>query len=188
MPDLQIRRATVATRREGRRSHSAYGSHARGTRLLVGNDRVVRLAQARERGQAAVGGRDVGAWSAGIALALVYPFVRRTRRARGTEARNGAMLPSHGGSEGNDMAKKPSIKSLETVTGEEAQAYLDYARGDELNAAYALACDRNRLDGSIAPPDDAEVHHALFLLCRARGKNPPSFDQMRYELRRRAAA
>ena len=98
------------------------------------------------------------------------------------------MLPSHGGNEGNDMAKKPSIKSLETVTGEEAQAYLDYARGDELDAAYALAWDRNRLDGSIAPPDDAEVHHALFLLCRARGRNPPSFDQMRFELRRRAAA
>jgi len=98
------------------------------------------------------------------------------------------MLPSHHGDEGNDMRKKPSIKSLETVTCEEAQAYLDYARGDELTAAYALACDRNRLDGSIAPPDDAEVHHALFLLCRARGKNSPSFDQMRFELRLRAAA
>lgn len=86
------------------------------------------------------------------------------------------------------MRKKPSIKSLETVSPEEATAYLDHANGDELNAAYALACDRNRLDGSIAPPDDAEVHHALFLLCRARGKHPPSFDQMRVELRRRVAA
>jgi hypothetical protein len=178
MPDLEIRRATVATRRDGRRSHSAYGSHARGIRLLVGNDRVVRFAHRGERRQAAVAGRDVGAWSAGIALALVYPFVRRTRRARGKD----------GGDEGTDMRKKPSIKSLETVTCEEAQAYLDYARGDELNAAYALACDRNRMDGSIAPPDDAEVHHALFLLCRARGKNSPSFDEMRFERRRRAAA
>jgi len=86
------------------------------------------------------------------------------------------------------MRKKPSIQSLETVSSEEAQAYLDHARGDELDAAYALACDRNRLDGSIAPPDDAEVHHALFLLCRARGKQSPSFDQMRVELRRRVAA
>jgi hypothetical protein len=188
MPDLEIRRATVATRRDGRRSHSAYGSHARGIRLVVGNDRVVRIAQRGERRQAAVAERDVGAWSAGIALALVYPFVRRTRRMRGKETQDGAMLSSQGDSEGNDMRKKPSIKSLETVTCEEAQAYLDYARGDELNAAYALACDRNRLDGSIAPPDDAEVHHALFLLCRARGKNSPSFDQMRFELRRRAAA
>jgi hypothetical protein len=107
---------------------------------------------------------------------------------RGKEAQDGAMLPSHHGNEGTDMRKKPSIKSLETVTCDEAQAYLDYARGDELNAAYTLACDRNRLDGSIAPPDDAEVHHALFLLCRARGRSSPSFDQMRYELRRRAAA
>jgi hypothetical protein len=86
------------------------------------------------------------------------------------------------------MRKKPSIKSLANVSPEEAAAYLDHANGDELNAAYALACDRNRLDGSIAPPDDAEVHHALFLLCRARGKHPPSFDEMRVELKRRVAA
>ena len=86
------------------------------------------------------------------------------------------------------MKRKPSIKSLETVTPYEANAYLDYARGDELTAAYELALDRARLDGSKAAPDDAEVHHALFLLCRARGKNPPSFDGMRVELRRRIAA
>jgi hypothetical protein len=86
------------------------------------------------------------------------------------------------------MKKKPSIKSLETVSIEEVEAYLDAANGDELSAAYALACDRNRLDGSHAMPDDAEVHHALFLLCRARGKHPPSFDEMRFERRRRAAA
>jgi hypothetical protein len=86
------------------------------------------------------------------------------------------------------MKRKPSIRSLETVSAEEAEAYLEHTKGDELNAAYALACDRNRLDGSIAPPDEAEVHHALFLLCRARGKHAPSFDEMRVELRRRAAA
>jgi len=86
------------------------------------------------------------------------------------------------------MKKKPSIESLETVSAAEVEAYLDAAGGDELTAAYALACDRNRLDGSHAAPDDAEVHHALFLLCRVRGKHPPSFDEMRFELRRRAAA
>ena len=85
------------------------------------------------------------------------------------------------------MKRKPSIRSLENVTLEEAVAYLDYAGGDELDAANALAWDRNRLDGSHAPPDNAEVHHALFLLCRARGQRPPSFDEMRVELRRRAA-
>ncbi len=74
------------------------------------------------------------------------------------------------------------------MSAEEAMAYLEHTKGDELNAAYALACDRNRLDGSIAPPDEAEVHHALFLLCRARGKLAPSFDEMRVELRRRVAA
>ena len=86
------------------------------------------------------------------------------------------------------MKRKPSIRSLETVSLEEAQAYLEYAGGDELTAAFTLAVDRNRLDGSTATPDDAEVHHALFLLCRARGKDAPSFDQMRVELRRRIAA
>jgi hypothetical protein len=85
------------------------------------------------------------------------------------------------------MRRKPSIRSLETVTVDEAMAYLDHAGGDELDAARSLAWDRNRLDGSHAPPDDAEVHHALFLLCRARGQRPPSFDEMRVELRRRAA-
>jgi hypothetical protein len=84
--------------------------------------------------------------------------------------------------------RKPSIKSLETVSLDEARAYLDYAAGDELDAARALAWDRNRLDGSHAAPDDAEVHHALFLLSRAYGKCPPSFDEMRVELRRRVAA
>jgi hypothetical protein len=86
------------------------------------------------------------------------------------------------------MRRKPGIQSLETVTLEEAAAYLEHAGGDELDAAYALAWDRNRLDGSLAAPDDPEVHHALFLLCRARGQNSPSFDDMRVELRRRVAA
>ena len=86
------------------------------------------------------------------------------------------------------MKRAPSVQSLETVSLEEAQAYLEHSGGDELNAAYRLAWDRNRLDGSLAAPDDAEVHHALFLLCRARGKHPPSFDDMRVELRRRVAA
>jgi hypothetical protein len=86
------------------------------------------------------------------------------------------------------MKKKPSIESLETVSIEEAAAYLEASGGDELSAARVLACDRNRMDGSNAAPDDAEVHHAFFLLCRARGKHPPSFDDMRFELRRRAAA
>jgi hypothetical protein len=86
------------------------------------------------------------------------------------------------------MSKKPSIRSLEDVSPEEARAYLAATGGDELSAAYALACDRNRMDGTIALPDDAEVHHALFLLCRARGIQPPSFDEIRFKLRRRPAA
>ena len=86
------------------------------------------------------------------------------------------------------MNRKPTISSLETVSFEEATAYLDHSDGDELDAACALARDRNRLDGSHVAPDEAEIHHALFLLCRARGKQPPSFDEMRIELRRRIAA
>lgn len=80
------------------------------------------------------------------------------------------------------------IASLESVSLEEALAYLDSAEGDELAAAHALARDRNFLDGSGADPDDAEVHHALFLLRRARGLSAPSFDLMRVQLKSRVAA
>ena len=83
------------------------------------------------------------------------------------------------------------IESLETVSLEEALGYLDSAEGDELAAATALARDRNLLDGSSTSetqPDDAEVHHALFLLRRARGLTAPSFDLMRVQLRQRVAA
>lgn len=80
------------------------------------------------------------------------------------------------------------IESLETVSLEDALAYLDTAEGDELEAAFALAKDRNLLDGSKSEPDEAEVHHALFLLRRARGLTAPSFDLMRVQLRQRVAA
>lgn len=82
----------------------------------------------------------------------------------------------------------PIIACLENVSLEEALAYLDAAEGDELGAAFALARDRNLLDGSLQEPDDAEVHHALFLLRRARGLTAPSFDLMRVQLRSRVAA
>jgi hypothetical protein len=80
------------------------------------------------------------------------------------------------------------ITSLESLSLEEALSYLDSAEGDELAAAFALAKDRNLLDGSESEPDEAEVHHALFLLRRARGLDAPSFDLMRVQLRRLVAA
>jgi hypothetical protein len=80
------------------------------------------------------------------------------------------------------------IESLETLSLEDALAYLDTAEGDELEAAFSLARDRNFLDGSEKEPDEAEVHHALFLLRRARGLTAPSFDLMRVQLRQRVAA
>ena len=80
------------------------------------------------------------------------------------------------------------ITSLESLSLEEALSYLDSAEGDELAAAFALAKDRNLLDGSENEPDEAEVHHALFLLRRARGLDAPSFDLMRVQLRRLVAA
>ena len=82
----------------------------------------------------------------------------------------------------------PFIASLESVSLEEALGYLASAEGDELVAAYSLAKDRNLLEGNRNEPDDAEVHHALFLLRRARGLNAPSFDSMRIQLRRLVAA
>ena len=126
--------------------------------------------------------RETADFNAGVALALVFPLMRRVRLT------GPGSVPRMSGDEGASMKRKPIIRSLENVSLEEAVAYLDHYSGDELNAAYALAVDRARLDGSHGAPDDAEVHHALFLLCRARGKHPPSFDEMRVELRRRIAA
>lgn len=83
---------------------------------------------------------------------------------------------------------KIAIRSLESVTADEARAYLEEAGHDEITAAYNLATDRNVLDGSAGAPDDTEVHHALFLLRRAQGQEAPSFDGVRVELRRRLAA
>jgi len=80
------------------------------------------------------------------------------------------------------------ISSLESLSLEEALAYLDSAEGDELTAATSLARDRNLLDGHRNEPDETEVHHALFLLRRARGLNAPSFDLMRVQLRKLVAA
>jgi hypothetical protein len=101
-----------------------------------------------------------------------------------------ALLYSSSGLRGQrgDWMRAPAIKSLEVVTLEEALAYLDAADGDELSAAFALATHRNELGGSAEAPDDAEVHHALFLLRKARGLDAPSFDLMRVQLKRRAAA
>ena len=86
------------------------------------------------------------------------------------------------------MARNPVLRSLATVSLEEALSYLDAADGDELTAADTLARDRNRMEGSNMAPDDMEIHHALFLLRRARGLDAPSFDLMRVQLRRRQAA
>jgi len=82
--------------------------------------------------------------------------------------------------------KIPTISTIDTLTLDEARAYLDAANGEELEAAVALAIDRNKLDGSASvSPDETEVHHALFLLRRARGLDAPSFDTMRVELKKR---
>lgn len=80
------------------------------------------------------------------------------------------------------------ITSLESLSLDEALAYLETAEGDEISAAFALATDRNLIDGSEKEPDETEVHHALFLLRRARGLEAPSFDLMRVQLRRLVAA
>jgi len=85
-------------------------------------------------------------------------------------------------------AEATIITSLETLSLDEALAYLEASDGNELSAAFSLASDRNVLDGSEKDPDEAEVHHALFLLRRARGLTAPSFDLMRVQLRELVAA
>jgi len=89
--------------------------------------------------------------------------------------------------EEEETMQRPMLSDLTSFTPELARAYMKAAKGDELAAAIALANDRNALDGSSAPPDDAEVHHALFLLRRAQGLPAPSFDDLRVALRQRAA-
>lgn len=89
--------------------------------------------------------------------------------------------------EEEENMQRPMLSDLTSFTPELARAYMKAAKGDELAAAIALANDRNALDGSKAPPDDAEVHHALFLLHRAQGLPAPSFDDLRVALRQRAA-
>jgi hypothetical protein len=82
-----------------------------------------------------------------------------------------------------------SSRHLPRVTLTEALAYVEAACGDELRAAITLAEDRLELEGmSSTSPDEAEIHHALFLLRRARGLPAPSFDWMRVELRTTLAA
>jgi hypothetical protein len=112
---------------------------------------------------------NVGGGFPGVAFALLYTSC-------GARSQRG------------DWMSTPAIKSLEHVSLEEALAYLDASEGDELGAAFALATHRNELGGSSEAPDDAEVHHALFLLRKARGLDAPSFDLMRIQLKRRVAA
>jgi hypothetical protein len=112
---------------------------------------------------------DVGGGFPGVAFALLYGSCAA-------------------GSQRGDWMRTPAIKSLDRVSLEEALAYLDASDGDELGAAFALATHRNELYGSAEAPDDAEVHHALFLLRKARGLDAPSFDLMRVQLKRRVAA
>src|SRR5208282_5229253 len=129
-----------------------YGPHARGTRIFAQEERRLRsgagLAEVPTALRAAFAS---GAFSAAAALALLSPLARRGLRvmsARAAEQRTGSERTGC-------MKRKPTVSSLETVSLDEATAYIEYASGDELSAAHALAWDRNRLDGSLAPPDDA---------------------------------
>jgi hypothetical protein len=80
------------------------------------------------------------------------------------------------------------VSNLHGVSLTEAKAYLARAKGDEVIAAFDLACDRVVLEGDTREPDSTEVHHALFLIRRATGKTAPSYDELRLSLRRLQAA
>jgi hypothetical protein len=81
----------------------------------------------------------------------------------------------------------PKLTNLSMLTMDEARAYLDVSHGDELEAAVLLALDRNLLAGCEEDPDEQEIHHAMFLIRRALGRDAPSFDSLRVALRARAA-
>jgi hypothetical protein len=125
------------------------------------------------------------------------PFGNGLRKARSQESLvellvgdgfPGAESAASRVSERGKRMRGPSIGSIDTLTLDEALSYMDLAEGDELVAAFELAHDRNVLDGGTAEPDDTEVHHALFMLRRARGLAAPSFDSMRIQLRRLSPA
>lgn len=81
------------------------------------------------------------------------------------------------------------VRSLQGVSLDEALAYLDDASGDEVMAAYALAIDRSAMAGDgDRDPDAMDVHHALFLLRKARGLDAPSYDLLKLHLRQHLAA
>lgn len=84
--------------------------------------------------------------------------------------------------------KRPIVSSLGDITLEQAGVYMRLSRNDEVAAAMALALDRNLLEGLDKLPDATEVHHALFLLRRARGMEAPSFDDLRVSLRTKGMA
>src|SRR5260370_32499741 len=115
MPDFQIRRAVLGSRREGRRSLSAYGSHARGTRVFEGVQRVARGRRRRKSVLVLAEDQTETKLGAAGALALVYPLVRRLRRAFGTDAakREGRRPPR--GSAGAGQRRKRALRSLVTV-------------------------------------------------------------------------
>lgn len=117
--------------------------------------------------------------------------------AKRTSPRRSGFVPAASSETTPTMAHRPHLSDLKSFTPEQARAYLVAAKGDELAAALALARDRNVLDAvakgrsraeaAAVTPDDAEVHHALFLLRRAQGLPAPSFDTLRVLLRQRAA-
>jgi hypothetical protein len=91
MPESDIRTAAVGGRREGRRSHAAYGSHARGSRLVDQATRIARRAPWDRKTKGVT--RESGTWTAGTALAAVFSLVRRGRRVGMQGEATGAGLP-----------------------------------------------------------------------------------------------
>src|SRR5580698_9810543 len=106
MPDSDIRRNAAGRRREGRRSLAAYGPCARGIRVPVDGGHVGPVGQP-VRGRVA----RKAPWSAGVALALVYPLTRGVRRGLSgdVQAAKGTALPRSGGEGAECMKRKPSI-------------------------------------------------------------------------------
>ena len=171
MPDFEIRRVLTGNRREGRRSLSAYGSHARG----------VRAEDSGVSGHS--GGSGAEPW---IALALGrHPTSRQMAVLRAPGWRSGPGLSLRG----------PWPNSARCHAGSRVEA-AGWRRRDQWNAKNAVNSQpshrhrrrshrllgapwRRRALGRLRPrvgpqsarwvllvqPDDPEIHHALFLLC-----------------------
>ena len=153
-------------RREGRRSLRLTAARARGCVLFGGESRVVRHGSGRAAAKP-LAARDREC-SAGVALALLVPLLRRAPQA-GHGGRSSRRQRSSEGAGHEEKAERPEPRA---VSLEEARAYLEHAGGDGSRQRTPLPGTETAWMARMLAPDDAEIHHALFCLAEHAASAP----------------